>query len=72
MIGKGRIEKGEFYRVDNSYCKKYLFKDFFRGLVWLERIEFINGEIEYTEDYIQVPTYKVDFMILEGSILTNY
>ena len=36
------------------------------------RIKFINGEIEYTEDYIQVPTYKVDFMILEGSILTNY
>ena len=71
MIGKGRIEKGEFYRVDNSW-KKYLFKGYFLEWVWLERIEFINGEIEYTEDYIQVPTYKVDFMILEGSILTNY
>lgn len=68
---KGKIEKGEFYRVDNSW-KKYLFKSFFFPWVWLERIEFINGEIEYTEDYIQVANTQVDFMILEGSILTNY
>ena len=40
MIGKGRIEKGEFYRVDNSYCKKYLFKDFFQrmGMVRKNRV----------------------------------
>lgn len=68
----GRIEKSELYRIDNLQ-HRYLFKKLLKGrYLWLERIEFINGEVDYTEDYVQVTDTQADFMILEGSILINY
>jgi hypothetical protein len=67
-------DKGELYRIDNEYEQhRYLFKKPLQSrYVWLERIEFINGEVDYTEDYIQVTDNEVEFMILKRSILTNY
>lgn len=63
----GKIEKGELYRIDvQEYDNPNA------DHAWLERIEFINNEVYYTEDYVCVDKPEVDFMILEGSILTNY
>lgn len=61
----GKVEKGKFYRLDELYYKSSEY-------TWLERIEFEDGEVKYTEDYVQVPTSEVGLMILEGTILENY
>lgn len=64
---RGIIEKGELYRIDGQE-----FDNPEADYAWLERIEFINGVVNYTEDYICVDKSEVEFMILEGSILKNY
>lgn len=63
----GKVEKGELYRVDGQE-----YDNPNADHAWLERIEFRNGEVYYTEDYVCVDKSEVELMILEGSILTNY
>jgi hypothetical protein len=62
-----QVEKRKLYRLDIAK-----FDDPEDDYIWLERIEFRNGEVYYTEKYTYVDKSEVDFMILEGSILTNY
>jgi hypothetical protein len=62
-----QVEKRKLYRLDIAE-----FDDPEDDYILLERIEFRNGEVYYTEKYTYVDKSEVDFMILEGSILTNY
>jgi hypothetical protein len=62
-----QVEKRKLYRLDIAE-----FDDPEDDYIWLKRIEFRNGEVYYTENYVCVDKSEIDFMILEGSILTNY
>ena len=59
----GTVQEDSLYRLDESILGTH---------TWLERIEFINGEVYYTEDYVCVENSKIQQMINESQIKLDY